>query len=257
MKRLTSYAAAALLVVCSPAVAPTAEAAGETCGGRVATIVGTPGDDHLVGTSDADVIVALEGDDWVTGLSGDDVLCGGEGTDKLRGGPGSDVLLGGLGAGVLLGGNGDDRMTGVLMAAAETQSVSGGLGRDRYFMRFVMEGAATLGDAVGRVNLRQRLAETDTVLGHTKMPVHGVEEIQVTRGRWTLIGSALDETLLGGGIRGRVTIHAGGGRDLLGGTRHHDLLDGGRGVDTLLASGLASGGNDTCLSIERMPDGGC
>ena len=45
--------------------------------------------------------------------------------------------------------------------------MSGGLGRDRYFMRFVMQGAATLSDAIRRVDLLQRLAETDTVLGHT------------------------------------------------------------------------------------------
>ena len=153
-------------------------------------------------------------------------------------------------------------MTGVLMAAAGAQSVSGGLGRDRYFMRFVGEGAAILFDAVGRVNLRQHLAETDTVLGHTTMPVNGIEEVQVARGRWTLIGSALDETLLGGTTRGAtVTIHADAGRDLLGGTLHDDLLNGGRGVDTVLgsgpASGPASGGHDTCLSIERVPEGAC
>jgi Ca2+-binding RTX toxin-like protein len=250
MTRITTYAAAALLVVCGPAAAPPAEAAAATCGGRVATIVGTAGDDFLVGTSDDDVIVALEGDDRVTGLVGNDVLCGGEGTDMLRGGPGDDVLLGGLGAGVLRGSAGDDRMIGSLMAGTDAQSVWGGLGRDRYFMRFVMEGVSTLYDAVGRVNLRQRRAETDTVLGHTTMPVHGVEEVQVARGRWTLIGSELDETLLGGTTRGaNVTIHAGAGRDVLGGTLHDDLLDGGRGVDTLLQSGPASGGDDTWISV--------
>ena len=50
------------------------------------------------------------------------------------------------------------------------------------------------------------------------MPVTGIEQVEVTRGRWTLVGGALDETLLGSTTRGaHVDIHAGGGRDVLGG----------------------------------------
>ncbi len=140
------------------------------------------------------------------------------------------------------------------MVGADTQSVAGGQGRDHYFMRFVMQGVATLYDAVGRVDLRRRVAEADDFTGVTTMPVTGVEEVQVARGRWTLVGSASDETLLGGITRGaRVVIHAGGGRDVLGGTLHDDLLDGGRGFDTV----LASDGDDACVSVERVTDGPC
>ena len=86
------------------------------------------------------------------------------------------------------------------------------------------------------------------------MPVHGIEEVRVARKHWTLIGSAEDETLLGGTTHGvRVSIHAGGGNDVLRGTLHDDLLDGGRGDDTV----LASAGHDTCLSVEQLPAGGC
>lgn len=68
-----------------------------TCGGLVATIVGTPGDDTLRGTSGPDVIAALQGDDVVFGLGGEDVLCGGFGNDQLHGGAGFDILYGAQG----------------------------------------------------------------------------------------------------------------------------------------------------------------
>ena len=48
-----------------------------TCRGRLATIVGTDGDDTLSGTSGGDVIVGLGGNDHITGRGGDDSLCGG------------------------------------------------------------------------------------------------------------------------------------------------------------------------------------
>ena len=71
MRRFTSYVAAGLLVVCGAAAAPVAGAAGKTCGGRVVTILGTPGDDVLTGTTDDDVIAALQGDDRVEALAGE------------------------------------------------------------------------------------------------------------------------------------------------------------------------------------------
>ncbi|MGZ6753540.1 MAG: calcium-binding protein [Nocardioides sp.] len=112
-------AAAALAV---PSVA--AASAPVTCDGRVATLVGTPGRDHLVGTDGPDVIAGLGGDDLLVGLGGDDVLCGGPGSDTLRGGAGDDRLLGGddryggdqggtfLVGDVLVGGLGDDYLDG-------------------------------------------------------------------------------------------------------------------------------------------------
>ena len=98
-----------------------------------------------------------------------------------------------------------------------------------------MQGVSTLSDALGR-SISGGTSRGRQLLGTTTMPVNGIEEVQVARGSWTLVGRALDETLLGGTHRGaNVTIHAGGGRDVLGGTVHDDLLDGGRGVDTMLA----------------------
>ena len=253
MSATTSYVAAALLVVAATAVAPSAGAAPASCGGWPTTIVGTPGDDVLVGTEGDDVIAALAGDDRVEALGGDDVVCGGQGTDTLVGGSGIDLLLGGLGAGVLRGGAGDDRLVGVLMAGADEQSVAGGQGRDHYFMRFVMQGVATLSGVRGTVDLRKRVARV-AAFGPTTMPVNGIEEVQVGRGHWTLVGTGQDETLVGGTSRGAsVDIHAGGGHDLLAGTLQDDLLDGGRGFDTV----LVSGGRRHLVSVERVFGGSC
>ncbi|MDW3177848.1 MAG: hypothetical protein R8J94_10695 [Acidimicrobiia bacterium] len=71
------------------------------CDGRLATIVGTAGNDSLIGTPGADVIAALQGDDYVYGGGGDDVICGGKG---------DDLLLGGLGFDIIFGAQGDDEI---------------------------------------------------------------------------------------------------------------------------------------------------
>ena len=68
------------------------ERARTTCAGRVATIVGTSGDDHIRGTSHADVIFAGGGRDTVDGRGGNDIICGGAGSDHLLGGSGSDMI---------------------------------------------------------------------------------------------------------------------------------------------------------------------
>jgi hypothetical protein len=47
-----------------------AAAAGATCSGHRATIVGTRGDDRIRGTNQMDIIVARGGDDVVRALSG-------------------------------------------------------------------------------------------------------------------------------------------------------------------------------------------
>ncbi len=67
------------------------------CDGRIATVVGTPGDDVLTGTNGPDVIAGLQGNDIIRGLAGDDVICGGKGNDTIIGGQGFDVLFGAQG----------------------------------------------------------------------------------------------------------------------------------------------------------------
>jgi hypothetical protein len=65
-----------------------------TCGGRIATIVGTQGRDVVRGTAGDDVIASLGGDDVVNGMGGDDTICGGTGHDVVHGGRGDDSCAG-------------------------------------------------------------------------------------------------------------------------------------------------------------------
>jgi uncharacterized delta-60 repeat protein len=133
------------------------------CGGRPATLVGTPGNDTLTGTAGDDVIVALRGNDTINGLGGNDAICagagndrprgaegddtvrgrlgndlivGGAGHDTVRGGQGDDIIIGRSGADVLIGGLADDLLVGrrgddLLRGAAGDDRLDGGAGDDR------------------------------------------------------------------------------------------------------------------------------
>jgi hypothetical protein len=82
------------------------------CAGFAATLLGTPGPDHLVGDAGPDVIHGREGNDILAGGEGEDLLCGGDGEDTLLGGAGKDRLVGGAGNDRLLGGTGHDKLFG-------------------------------------------------------------------------------------------------------------------------------------------------
>ena len=87
-----------------------------TCGGEVATIIGTPGHDRgpnkLLGTAGEDVILGRGGDDVIKGRGEDDIICGGGGADKLRGHSGFDLLYGNRGRDHLIGGADFDHLRG-------------------------------------------------------------------------------------------------------------------------------------------------
>jgi Ca2+-binding RTX toxin-like protein len=97
--------------------APTAK-----CHGRVATIVGTDGNDKIKGTNGDDVIVSLGGKDKIKSGKGRDVICSGAGNDKVgskgpqavyvKAGGGDDTVTGGRGDDTLVGGGGDDALRG-------------------------------------------------------------------------------------------------------------------------------------------------
>src|SRR5262245_12563971 len=87
-----------------------------SCGGRVATVIGTPGPDVLRGSRGPDVIATGAGPDVVRGGSGRDRICSGRGRDAVRGGRGSNTLAGGKGLDRLWGGPGHDRCPGAVGA---------------------------------------------------------------------------------------------------------------------------------------------
>ena len=68
-----------------------------TCGGKTATLYGTPKDDHIKASPYRDVIAGLGGDDKIDGAGGKDIICGNGGKDKLIGSGGRDHLIGGPG----------------------------------------------------------------------------------------------------------------------------------------------------------------
>ena len=82
------------------------------CNGRLATIVGSAGDDALFGTSGADVIVSLGGDDSIIAGDGDDLICSGGGDDAIQGNGGADRVFAGPGADVVAAGGGPDVVNG-------------------------------------------------------------------------------------------------------------------------------------------------
>jgi len=115
-----------------------------SCRGRLATIIGTVGDDLLIGTAGDDVIVARGGDDSIWAGGGDDLVCsgggddfvsGGDGDDRLYGGDGADLLMGYRGYDIVWGQDGDDVLSGgdgvdLLVGGVGADSLHGGAGAD-------------------------------------------------------------------------------------------------------------------------------
>jgi Ca2+-binding RTX toxin-like protein len=271
----------ALLVVVVAMLASPAIAA-PRCLGRVATIVGTSGDDELVGTAGPDVIVGRGGEDFIEGGAGDDRICAGPRFDFMEGGPGDDRLLGGSGADTAHGGPGTDRIS---TGAGSVEALFGGRGDDRmHGGRGSFDGLiGGPGDDVLDGGPGQDLAEffdspgpvqgdleTDVVTGH------GVDRLVGIEG---LVGSSFDDVLLGDDTsnllvgeegddriegRGSGTLEA-LGADVLDGTDGDDTLDGGDGADIVrfddspnavtidLAAGTATGwGTDVVSGVEAV-----
>jgi hypothetical protein len=88
----------------------------QQCKGRVATIVGTNGNDEILGTNGEDVVLALGGNDIVKSRDANDVVCGGPGRDRLRMGNsekgGADMAFGQGGRDKMNGGAGRDLCNG-------------------------------------------------------------------------------------------------------------------------------------------------
>ncbi|WP_345263940.1 hypothetical protein [Nocardioides nanhaiensis] len=252
------------VLACSalPALAGTASAAPPTCGGELATIVGTAGADVLTGTPGPDVIAGLAGFDRIDGGGGDDVICGGDGADRLTGGEGDDTLLAGAaryvsdrgGDGyrpdVLEGGPGDDLLD---IGPVEPNSVgdsTGVLRYDRAPGRVVVDLSAgqASGEGADRIVVRPgtRILGSpfdDRLVGG----VHG-DQIYGGPGSDVVLGNGGNDVLYGDpeiagdpAAAGQDDDVAGGpGKDVLLGSQGSDTLRGGPGIDDLQAYGAGA-----------------
>lgn len=212
-----------------------------TCDGRVATTVGTNGNDVIKGTPGRDVIVGLGGDDQISGLAQDDIICGGPGDDVIWGGAGNDRSFGGDGHDLIDAGPGND-------------TSDGGPGdRD----------GATFWDASAPISasLVTGAATGDGLDSFTNM-----EELHGGNFNDTLTGDAGSNTLFG--LDGNDVLNGGDGGDTLSGGEGNDVIDGGAGQDLVwfyaatapinasLAAGTSGGqGNDTFTNVESLSGG--
>jgi Ca2+-binding RTX toxin-like protein len=230
---LTLVSSAAVALPMTPA-----NAAPTLCDGKVATVVGTPGNDVLHGTPERDVIAGLGGNDRVLAGDGNDVICGGDGADRLFGEDGNDVLFAGkarwidnrAGSGYqpdrLDGGPGDDFLE------IGSEPVNRGLG---------ISGVITFGTAPAGVvvDVAERSAAGDG------------DDTIVPRGGLRIVGTSFDDVLRGSefneelqGLGGADTIDGRGGSDHLYGDgatpttegSDDDLISGGAGKDVVLGT---------------------
>jgi Ca2+-binding RTX toxin-like protein len=216
------------------------------CSGRVATIVGTTGNDVLAGTPGNDVIVAGPGNDTITGSGGHDFMCGGDGADlihgdggddwafgdagvdRLRGGVENDVLFGGAGADSLRGDAGIDAVIG----GAGNDQLQGGDGPDQV-QYFDAPNAVVVDLAAG------------TATGHGSDKLAGIERIVGSHSSDTLLGSTAPNEFIG--LEGDDVIDGRGGRDAVHFNFRFDP------VRVNLTTGVATGqGTDSLRSIEDV-----
>ena len=206
------------------------------CQGRLATILGTAGDDSLAGTPGPDVIAARGGDDSVAGGAGDDLICAGPGDDQVLGGPGRDTVYGGAG---------DDRLRGM----EDGDRLYGEAGSDRLAGE---GGDDLLGGADGDDRLEGGPGD-DIVSGgggaDVLLGADGADYLSGADGDDVLFGGSGDDRLLGG--PGGDSLYGSDGTDALFGGPDDDVLFGGAGDDELNgddgANELAGGaGRDTC-----------
>lgn len=262
----------------------TPAAAGRTCFGKKATIVGTNRDKNqpveLTGTAENDVIVGLKGIDHIHGRGGDDLICVAGGDDYIDGGPGNDKIRGGDGIDVIAGRGGGDW---IWAGPGPLEELYGGVGNDRLFGGpgsddwmiggpgdDVMDGGSGNRDVVLFADSPQGVhadLSTGEARGHGNDRMVSIETMAGTLFDDVLYGDGYPNLLAGG--PGDDELHGLAGDDHLRSgdpaPAGNDLLDGGEGSDTAnyylswegvqadLSTGQAvSSGVDTLVGIENL-----
>ncbi|MEZ0581333.1 calcium-binding protein [Nocardioides sp. MH1] len=179
---------------------PEAGAAGETCNGQAATIVGAG---SISGTASRDVIVGSPGDDDINAGGGNDLICAGDGDDVVADGAGKDIVYLGAGDDVLL----------AALAKDSGDAVYGDAGSDTasYELRTVPV----------KVNLATTSTADDGAVGELDKLVD-IENAVGGHGNDTLVG-----TVDGNVLQGR------GGNDTITDLSGADVVLGGDGDDTV------------------------
>lgn len=103
--------------------------ASRLCNGRIATLLGTSGDDKINGTPGPDVVVSFGGNDIINTFGGKDVICSGSGNDIINAGADADEVRAGTGDDTIDAGDGPDR----IYAGSGDDSVLGGEGADTLY----------------------------------------------------------------------------------------------------------------------------
>ena len=261
---------AGFVLVAPLLVAAPTSAVGETCDGRPATHVGTPGNDILRGTNDDDVMVGLDGNDTFYGFFGNDIICGDGGSDDLFGYEGDDRLFGGLDG--VAAGDADDPAVGAvgdLIAPGPgndfidpglddaTLRAGGAVVDTLSYLHLAAVGVRVDLTPVGGLGIAVKQGGTDRIVTSELMAVSG------TTGDDVLIGSPYTDVLAGRGgtdvIEGRSgddTLHADGPEVVIDPARDGpDVVDGGPG-DDWIRTGRAGGttrGGDGFDSIDVAP----
>ncbi|HWJ82266.1 MAG TPA: calcium-binding protein [Nocardioides sp.] len=258
----------AALLTSAGAVAPAAQAAGYTCNGLKATIVGTKGPDKLKGTEQADVIVSLSGKDHVKGNGGDDVICLGDAADVADGGAGNDTILAGAGTDYVSGTEGFDTVQGnggadtLFLSAPEGDDVNGGPGDDNVSLAPGPEGTVSAVGAGGTNQLFLTVGGSGLAIkvdqGTRQITIAGRTGAVGDFGTlslsgdhtWTYNGTDAQDALLVG--PGPVTASLKGGDDWILTGDANDSINGGAGTDTA----TVGGGSNHCISVETV-NGDC
>ena len=233
--RLSTFA----IVVALSSLALSATAAARPhCAGKKATIVGTPGRDHLVGRGGRQVIAGLGGRDKIVAQGGGDIVCGGAGNDLIKLGSGNDVGIGGAGADKILGGIGSEKLAG----GRGNDTLDGGDGRD-----ILLGGGGNDGlDGAGAADLSlDGGGGADEILGGP-----GSDLLKGGAGADHLFAGLQDDSLLGGD--GDDVVVGGHGVDDMNGGSGSDILRGGLNGDTYNGD---AGGADMASFATAVPPG--
>jgi Ca2+-binding RTX toxin-like protein len=240
---------AALFGVSRDGDGPVAElaAAGATCEGVPATILGTERNDTIEGTSGPDVIVAKGGSDVIRAYGGDDVVCGGPGSDRIVTGEGDDVSIGGTGndwvtsvagADRVVGGDGDETVD-VRTRSGEPVTLLGGEGLDLLTL-----------EVTGTEPVLLDQAEQLLILGpepeHEPGAFGGWELVWLKGDHpWTYVGTDARDSVIA--IGGSLSASTYGGNDVMSAGAGDDIINGGEGRRDVAA---VIGGLNSCTATE-------